>query len=308
MAVRAFTLLVVALLLAVLAGCTATGGDRGNDGTSPFTGQRAESGPVLAVKTDNAAPARPHTGLDKADIVYVERVEGGLSRLIAIYSSDLPDRAGPVRSARESDLELLEQFGDPALAYSGVQRRLKPLIEEASLFAVAPEQAPAAYERSAERPAPYNLYVLPEKLLAAAPEASEARDIGFRFGAAPARGGERTAEHTVSYPSATFSFTWSPERQRWLVGMDGSDSGVGAATVVVQHVTIRGSQFHDRAGNVSPYTETVGSGTAEVLRDGRRYAAEWSRPTPTSGTEFTTPDGDPMRFARGPVWVVYTER
>src|ERR1700736_2119240 len=55
---------------------------------SPFTGERVASlGPVLAVKIDNIVLARPHTGLTKADLVYVLPVEGGLSRFMAIFSS-----------------------------------------------------------------------------------------------------------------------------------------------------------------------------------------------------------------------------
>ncbi|WP_342787892.1 DUF3048 domain-containing protein [Streptomyces alboniger] len=62
-------------------------------GTSPFTGLTAHHGPVLAVKFDNARVARSHTGIEQADIVYVEKVEGGLSRLMGVYSSALPSAA-----------------------------------------------------------------------------------------------------------------------------------------------------------------------------------------------------------------------
>ncbi|SCE33087.1 Protein of unknown function, partial [Streptomyces sp. Termitarium-T10T-6] len=41
-------------------------------------------------------PHAPHTGLEQADIVYVEQVEAGLSRILAVYSSDLPPVIGPV--------------------------------------------------------------------------------------------------------------------------------------------------------------------------------------------------------------------
>lgn len=303
-------------LFVLVSGC-GTGDNGGGGGAgdgdgevSPFTGLKTEDGPeqVLAVKIDNVDAARPQTGLDQADIVYAEQVEGGLSRLLAVFSSQLPDEVGPVRSGRESDLELLQQFGEPAFAYSGVQSRLLSLFEDAELFRVTPDTAPEAYERSDDRSAPYNLYADPEALLDAAPEASEAADIGFRFGSAPASGGERTGEYDVSYPAASFSFSWSEEDERWQVAMDGEESGLEAATVVVQQVTVRDSQYHDVNQNVSPYTETTGSGTAVVLRDGKAYDAEWSRPDADSGTEFTTPDGEPMQFARGPVWVVLQER
>ncbi|WP_267245637.1 DUF3048 domain-containing protein [Streptomyces sp. PR69] len=309
-----------AVACAALFGCTAGEQDRKSSGqtaaqkaVSPFTGLTAEPGPVLAVKIDNVRAARPPTGLAAADIVYVEQVEAGLSRLLAVYSSEQPPSAGPVRSARESDIELLRQFGRPALAFSGAQSALLPLVEEAPLFALPPWGAPEAYVRDAGRAAPHNLYLRPERALAAAPEADRPRDIGFRFGPAPA-GGQPLDEHTVSFPSARFTFTWSPEQERWLVSMDGAPARdadgarLGAPTVVVQHVEVRGSQFRDRSGSVSPYTETVGSGTALVLRDGRGHDARWSRPAADGGTAFTTPSGERLNFARGPVWVVLAAR
>src|SRR5205807_4662579 len=77
---------------------------------SPFTGEPVKGlGPVLAVKIDNIRQARPQTGLSRAEIVYVLPVEGGLSRFLAIFSARVPPVIGPVRSARETDLQLLRQ-------------------------------------------------------------------------------------------------------------------------------------------------------------------------------------------------------
>ncbi|WP_256106360.1 DUF3048 domain-containing protein [Streptomyces sp. ODS05-4] len=304
-----------AALAVSLTGCPASAPDRTAptgpaQAVSPFTGlpQRAAA-PVLAVKIDNVRPARPHTGLGAADLVYAEQVEAGQSRLLAVFSSRLPPRVGPVRSAREADLELLRQFGRPALAYSGAQSALIPLIEAAPLHPLPPESAPEAYQRGDDRPAPHNLYLRPRAALDAAPDAETARDIGFRFGAAPP-GGEPVTAHTVRFPAARFTFTWSPGERRWLIAMDGAparttDGGpLTAATVVVQYTDIRPSRFADRWGSVSPYTETTGSGTALVLRDGRGHQARWSRPGAGAGTSFTTPDGRPLAFAPGPVWIV----
>ncbi|MFJ8074282.1 DUF3048 domain-containing protein [Streptomyces sp. NPDC096176] len=281
--------------------------------TSYFTGMPARPGPVLAVKIDNVSPARPHTGLGAADLVYVEQVESGLTRILAVFSSQLPPQVGPVRSARESDIALLRQFGRPALAYSGAQSALRPLIDAAPIAALPQGEAPGAFVRSGDRPAPHNLYVRPDRALAAADDVSDASDIGMRFGPAPDRG-RPLAEHTVRYPSARFTFTWSAEQKRWLVAIDGTvarttDGGpLGPATVVVQHTEVRPSQFHDRSGSVSPYTETVGSGTALVMRDGQAHDARWQRTTADGDTVFTDRAGERLNFARGQVWVLLTAR
>jgi hypothetical protein len=234
-------------------------GAKGTPATSPFTGlpARADS-PVIAIKVDNVRPARPQTGLSKADIVYIEPVEAGLSRILAVFSSRLPDRAGPVRSARESDLELLRQFGRPALAFSGAQSKLLPVIARAPVYDVSAAKAANAYVRDSSRQAPHNLYASPEKLLARAPEASKAHDIGFRFGGPPP-GGAVTAEQTVRYDAAAVRFRWSAGQNRWLVSLDGApatateNGRLGAPTVVIQYINVRASQFKDR-GATSPRT------------------------------------------------------
>ena len=119
---------------------------------SPFTGEPVPSlNRVLAVKIDNVVYARPQTGLARADIVYVLPVEGGLSRLMAIFSSRYPPVVGPVRSAREDDLQLLRQFGRPAFAYSGATPRLLPYIHR-----TAPDREPVRghHQRVLPRPQP----------------------------------------------------------------------------------------------------------------------------------------------------------
>jgi hypothetical protein len=275
---------------------------------SPFTGEPAKSlGQVLAVKIDNIVFARPQTGITKADIVYVIPVEGGLSRFMAIFSSHIPPVIGPVRSAREDDLELLRQFGRPGFAYSGAQGRLLPVVEHAytyDLYAWTHQ----GYYRDYGRPAPYNLYAHTRELLRQSKGATRAHGIGFTFGPPPA-GGQPVKTVRTGYSAATFTFTWSASRHRWLVGMDGSramttDGGqMSAATVVIQHTVVRTSRYLEY-GVPPPYAESTGHGTALVLRNGKAYRARWYRWHKEQGTTFTTLSGKPMNFAVGPVWIV----
>ncbi|MFD5479248.1 DUF3048 domain-containing protein [Streptomyces hawaiiensis] len=309
-------LLAATMTAALAAGCT-SGSGPGDDGRGAPKQSKQEASPsatgpsALAVKIDNAAPARPHTGVDAADVVYAEQVEGGLSRLMAVYATRLPETVGPVRSARESDLELLRQFDRPTLAFSGAQTKLLPLIDKAPLRARTPGNAADAYLRGPGKPAPHNLYLRPERIAPEAP-GQAALTTGFRYGPAPA-GGTATDSRTVRYPAARFSFTWSDSRDRWLVGMDGSPATtaggerMAAATVVVQYVKVRESAFRDFLGNNTPYTETVGSGKATVLRDGRAWDVNWKREQAADGTSFTTGDGTPVNFAKGQVWVVFAK-
>ncbi|EPD67188.1 DUF3048 domain-containing protein [Streptomyces sp. HGB0020] len=311
-------LLAATMTAALAAGCTA-GHGQSDDKRGRTDGQHTPAphhsvdaaGSVLAVKIDNAPGARPQTGLDTADIVYVEQVEGGLSRLMAVYATTLPKVVGPVRSARESDLELLRQFDRPTLAFSGAQHKLLPLIDQAPVQAEPPGKASKAYFRGTAKAAPHNLYLRPARLMPSAPGPA-ALTTGFRYGPAPA-GGKAEKSRTIRYPAARFTFTWSPAQHRYLVAMDGTPTvttdgkRVAPATVVVQYVKVHKSAFHDFLGNYTPYTETVGSGRADVLRDGRVHDVNWKRATAMDGTSFTTKDGRPVNFAKGQVWVVLAQ-
>ena len=234
-------------------------------------------------------------------------VEGGLSRLMAVFSSRFPPVIGPVRSAREDDLKLLRQFGRPAFAYSGATPHLLPFIHRAPIVDLYAGTA-SGYFRDPRRVAPHNLYARSAALLAQAGGASKASDIGFRFGPLPA-GGRAASSFSVSYPAASFTFRWSAADGRWLVWMDGAPAlateggQLGGTTVIIQYTVIKTSRFLEY-GSRPPYAVSVGSGSAVVLRNGQAFDVRWARPSADGGTTYTLASGQPMTFAAGQVWVI----
>lgn len=290
-----------AVALVLIAGCTGGGADPGptHTGTasrSYLTGEPGAAGRVLAVKIDNVGAARPQTGLDDAALVYAIEVEGGLSRLMAVYDSKhLPPVVGPVRSARQTDLQLLAQYGRPALAFSGAQSRLLPVLKKSdTLTAVT---GTGDFFRNHDRPAPHNEYLHPAK---AAARGGTAGDIGLRFATALPAGGTAAATASAKMPAARFSFAWNGSRYR--VSMDGEQSPWTADNVIVQHVAVRESDFHSRTGFV-PDSLTVGHGSAVVLRGGRSWTAAWDRPSESDGTAYTV-DGRTLPLHPGRTWIV----
>ncbi|MFD2422345.1 DUF3048 domain-containing protein [Amycolatopsis pigmentata] len=269
------------------------------------------AGPVFAAKIDNVAEARPQTGLSSADVVYVEPVEGGLTRLLAVYFGSRPDVLGPVRSARSSDIGVLAQYGQPVLAYSGAAPEILPALRSASLVNASPAEVPGAYFRDNGRPAPHNLYVHPAGLPGGTPPPA---DSVPRFGPVPTAGTPVSA-YQVRYPAASYDFRWSPDSHRWAIFADGAplsttEAGrLDAATVIEQRVDVRvGEPGESGAVANSPVAQTVGSGEATILRDGQRFAATWNRPAPQSPTRFLTTTGDPLPLAQGPVWILLTAK
>ena len=263
------------------------------------------AGSALVVKIDNVAAARPQTGLQAANVIYVEPVEGGLTRIAAVFLGQLPPVIGPVRSARETDIDMLGQYGKPTLACSGSAPELVPLLRNAGLDTGCQSAVPAAYFRDNSRQAPHDLYVHPDKL----PKGS-GTVTPEQTGTAPAGGTPTTKQHE-QVAQVGFDFEWSD--QKWLISMDGSpltttDGGrLTAATVVVEKVTTRaGTVPGDVAGNPSPVAVTVGSGPATVFRDGQSFPATWSRASRTDATIFADAAGRGIPVADGPLWILLT--
>jgi len=286
--------------------------------TNELSGREGMNGPVLAVKIDDTTQAHPQIGLEDADIVYIEQVEGGLTRLAAIFSSLIPQRVGPVRSARISDIDILSQFGRVAFAYSGAQRKLLPVIASANLQDLgAQRQSPTIYTTDQNRKQPYAMVLRADLLLQQIVEKNYqidvAKNIGFKFGALQ-EGGSPTTKVDMHWPAATYSAMWSAEDTRWLLSHNNSlnvaHSGIvlGPTTLVIQMVSITASDYKDKVGGVTPFSETVGTGKAYVLRDGQRFTTTWNRPFADSGTTFTFADGTVMNFDPGQIWIALTDR
>lgn len=283
-----------------------------------LSGREGSDGEILVVKIDDTVSARPQIGIDRADVVYIEQVEGGLTRLAAVFSSEIPTLIGPVRSARISDIDILAQYGRVVFAYSGAQGKMLPVISAANLNDYgAQRQSPTIYTRDEARTSPTDMVLradlLLEKVRSDGREIAQSRSVGWNFGDAPA-GGIAITGAEINWPTASYELTWSAAEERWLISNNGvanmSASGTqhGPTTFVIQLVEILPSEYGDKFGGVTPFSKTVGSGTGYVLRDGKYFSATWSRPDELSGTTWRALDGSEIAFARGQVWIALTEK
>ena len=284
-----------------------------------FTGLAGENKQILVVKIDDTNAAHPQIGVESADVVYVEQVEGGLTRLAAIYTPKLPPLIGPIRSARISDIELLAQFGRVGFAYSGAQSKMRPVIAAANLENLSAERnPPSIYGKDPDRPGPVDMILKPDLLLERANANPKIRietatASVFPFGDAP-KGETNTAVAKVKWPSAKYELRWDSTNEKWLIyfnekpNMAANGEHLYADTAIIQIVSITPSIYGDKFGEITPFSKTTGSGKAVMLRDGFSYQISWQRNLETDVTTWMSEDGGVANFKPGRTWIFLTDK
>jgi hypothetical protein len=279
---------------------------------NPLTGSSAKAkGPVVVIKVDNSSSARPlQKGLSKAAIVYQELVEGGDTRYMAIYDNPAHFEVGPVRSARPTDLKILQPFGKVVLGFSGANSGVLAQVHAANVAPVSQEERGGAYVTEGRRTVAYNFYTWPDTLVSHATKPDPGvPDVGLRFGAQA--GGRSFPTLHVNFNSYSHAdATWDASAKVWRISQDGTPMNladgtrVGAANIIVQFVHVQKGAYVDVLGNNSPDSIVVGSGEALILRDGKLLHKRWTRPTSGSATHYVDDKGNDIKLSPGQTWIM----
>ncbi len=303
------------------AGAPAGSSADGAAGLSPLTGLPVSAAvlhrPAIVVKIDNVTDALPQSGVDVADVVYEELVEGGLTRLAAVFQSADANAVGPVRSGRTTDIAIVSDLGTPLLAYSGANGVFEPELRAAPAIDLDASLSPGSYHRMGPHVIPHNLYTSTQALYAAAGGAGGTPPPLFSFrapGAALGGAGASPASSVaMSFPSATVGWQWSPASDTWLRTQNGAPdvaadgTRLQATNIVVQSVgyqtVLEATGEGLPAPEPIPGGQLVGTGPAWVLSGGRAVAGTWSRPAPGAVTTYTDRGGQPIALSPGRTWV-----
>lgn len=282
--------------------------------TWPLTGVEGEIAerPVLTVKVETTRPARPQEGLDAADIVWEELIEGGETRLVAMFHSELPAQVGPIRSIRPMDAGIVGPTGG-IVAFSGGQPQFIQQVADTGLQLLIGDRGGAGMYRVDFRRTPYNLYGDPAAMVAAADEGRNVNPpVPFTFAptaqeATAVVAGTPASEIITRFPAQKSSWNW--DGSRWLRSMSDSPhlvaSGeqLGADNVVVLRVNLRDTGAVDPIGTKVYETIMVDSGEALIGTGGKTITGTWRKDAPLDGIILTGPDGEPIELAPGKTWI-----
>jgi hypothetical protein len=280
--------------------------------TNPLTGIGAPpKGPVVAVKLDNTAAGRPSMGLEKADVIYLEEAEGGLSRMLAVYATFKPQVAA-VRSVRTSDPELLGPYGQIILVASGGGGNALPTMDRAWLKTSINDRNQVGFHRDSSRSAPYNL-VADLARISSSITAQGVRNVGFTWATRDPRLARAKAAPTVHtlVGSTPADFAWNAKLGRYVRTIDGqwlraaSGAPIAKPNVIVQYCRVTADLSDvDVNKNPSMYTHTIGSGRVVLFRNGKRLVGTWSRASNGAKTTFKDAAGKPLLLAPGGTFVI----
>ncbi|MGD9703595.1 MAG: DUF3048 domain-containing protein [Acidimicrobiia bacterium] len=286
--------------------------------TAPLTGLPVAdpavlARPALAVKMDNHKDARPHAGLNQADVVYEEIVEG-ITRFFVIFHSTDAAPIGPVRSARTTDVDLLNQLNRPLFAWSGGNRGVVNAIAGANAESRAHGQVDGYYRDQERRSRAATEHTLMNEgtatLFATAVPGQNPPPAMFAFrSAGEAFGGEPAAGISTKMTSVPVTWIWDAAQSLWIRSeynaphVDILGTPISAMNVIFQFCDYRTSQ----ADPGSPEAVTVGSGDAWIFSDGQLVKGHWDRPEASAPATFTDADGKPVKLTPGRTWIELAE-
>lgn len=264
---------------------------------------------AVSVKVDNSPAGRPQAGLGDADVLFEEKVEGGVTRFIAVFQSKDAALVGPIRSLRTTDPGIVSAVGGVFAFSDGVDRSLARL-KGAPVRAVNETNRAAAFTYPSGRQRPYATFATTKRLRQEADKSSHTPPALFPFlapgEAFAATGAAPAVKATVDFGGRTTgAIDWDAASKTWLRTTDGaphtlSDGARLAFTnVVIERVAYRRAGYNDVAGNPVDEALVVGNGTAIVLIDGKQVAAKWSKASPNAVTTYTDSAGAPIKFAPG---------
>jgi len=316
----------IAVFLLLIASCGGSAPSPGLPGPAspaiwPLRGTQADGAsshrrPVV-IKVANDAAARPQSGLAQADVILEIPVEGGLTRYALVFHSQEAARVGPVRSARQSDLNYLSTLR-AILAHVGASESVTKMVRDAAasgaFIDVDEFQHPEAFERVSGKVAPYNAYTSVAKIREAAGKAASERvDVpAFEFAAdAGKTAGTAGTSLAIPYTAAgrvTYTFDQASgaykrtQEGKATIDADGNLEVMPTTVVVIKTEVKEIAGTADAAGAPSVDYRGTGTGTAVVLRDGKRFDGKWSR----QGNDlyrFTDASGSAIALKPGLTWM-----
>lgn len=262
--------------------------------------------PVTGVMIENSPDARPQSGLLEAPVIFEAIAEGGITRFLALYQTEMPDYIGPVRSVRPYYLDFLGPF-DAGIAHAGGSGEALAQVRSGAFRDLDQMLNPGAYRRVPSRYAPHNLYTSRQALLELQNQKGWATSNfnGFvRKAEQPSpTPGARGVNLAISGYLYNVRYDYNPPTNSYNRSQGGRPhTDERSGTVLSPKVVIALVMPHSYAGIYSVYQDS-GRGKAYVFQDGNLTEGFWEKPDRGSQLRFTDSAGHPLGLNPGQTWL-----
>jgi len=285
------------------------------DPPCPLSGLRPPGGkvpqhPALAVKVDNYPEARPQSGLDKADVVFEEPVEGGITRLVAVFQCQSASLVGPIRSAREVDSQILDELSRPVFVHVGGITPVLSIIADADDFDENVSANGSTVQNPSGRYPPYDTYISTAAGWGLQPTDATPPAPIFTYSPTAPAGSPVTSLHIPYSQTNDVTWTWSSDSGSWLLAYSGEPATVAnggqiaVPNIVVQTVHVSyGPWAENESGALEVESQLTGSGPLAVFRNGVEVKGTWQRSSMGSPTRLVASDGSVIALEPGETWI-----
>jgi hypothetical protein len=277
--------------------------------TAPLTGlpypkRLLKDYSALTIKIDNTPDAQPQYGIQDADVVYEEIVEGGITRLAAIFNSHVPSVVGPVRSVRRTDREIVFPIGG-VFAFSGGAEYAVRSIETAPVKLYDQTNAGSAMYRDPDRPAPHNLLANGILLMKKDGKPRPPPALFTYLAKSKTFNGPPVKAFTVGFESGyAATYTWNAATKSWDRSVFGTaDVTAEGVRISPKNVVVMTVDYVGGVGVIDSYAQLIGSGPVEVFSQGRIERGTWARPNLRHRAIYRNAQGKVINLTPGQTWV-----
>ncbi|MCU1363914.1 MAG: hypothetical protein JWM55_1742 [Acidimicrobiaceae bacterium] len=259
---------------------------------------------ALTIKIDNTPQAMPHYGVQDADVVYEEIVEGGITRLAAIFNSHVPNVVGPVRSVRRTDREIVFPIGG-IFAFSGGAEYALKSIATAPVKLYDQANAGRTMFRDPHRPPPHNLFANAELLMAKDGKPRPPPPLFSYLPAGKRPHGPKASSFVVNFENGfAATYHWDTRTRSWDRSLFGEpDVSANGVRISPKNVIVLTVNYVGGAGVIDSYAQLVGRGPVEVFSGGVVQHGTWSRSDLYHRAIYKNLAGTVINLNPGQTWV-----
>lgn len=276
----------------------------------------------VAVMTENTKMALPQYGLAKADVIYECPVEGGISRLMAIYQDyGGMEKIGNVRSCRLYYVYFAKEF-DALYFHAGQSKYALDVLNSTFIDNVngITGKGGAFFYQDKSRKMPHNTYTSSEKITAAIEsygyeaQLSGSAEAHYRFAAENEPNlltqGEDAAVVSLYYPNPKPWFEYNPEDGRYYRYQFGAahvdartNEQLAADNILIQNC----KSYLKNEKNGTLDIDHRSGGTGKFITRGKAVDITWSRASDSAKTRYFDSSGAEIVLNPGVTWVEITE-